>query len=182
MFRALVYVGVGWVLAAAVPALGSVFRLTVMLPSTSAVVLNHVAFSGPRVGVASGLVVATAIGYLEDLHQGAPAGTLTLAHAIAFLVLHWVSIRIALPRFPARLAAAAITVVVLDLLTWAVLSVLADAYGFRHASLNASLETVGWHALATMLVAYPVWMVVDACQGVLRPRRGLSDLRGERGP
>lgn len=181
MFRALVYLGLGWVLAAAVPALASVMELTVMLPSTTTIVLVHLAFSGPREGPGFGVAIAMALGYLEDLHQGAPSGTLTLAHAVMFIALHRVSLRIALPGLVSRMIGTALAVLVLDAVTWGVLTVLADAYDLHHGALNLAFIDVGWHALATALATYPVWFGLDTALSLFGLRSLLADSRMERG-
>src|SRR5690606_28045300 len=105
LFRALAYVALGWLLMAAVAGLGHVFELSVMLPSTTAVLLVHLAFA--REGeLPAKLAIVTVLGYLEDLHQGAPLGILILAHQLSFLALHWAAGRLALHGWLSRAAAA----------------------------------------------------------------------------
>ena len=181
MFRLLVYIGFGWLLAAAVPSLAAVLQLTVMLPSTTAIVLVYLAFAGPREGIGTGVAIALALGYLEDLHQGAPTGTLTLAHALMFIVLYRVALRIALPGPVSRIVGTAAAVVALDVATWAILTVLADAYDLHHGALNLALADVGWHAIATGLATYPVWFMLDLAMSVFRVRPRVADPRFERG-
>ncbi len=159
LFRTLAYILIGWLLLAAVPALGLKLGITVMLPSTTAVLLAHLAFS--RQGsLPWALSVATTLGYLEDFHQGAPLGTLAFAHGLALVGLRWTAARIAVRGIFSRTMAALATVVVIDLVTWAILMLLADALGFSRDSLLQSLWLARWHILATVLVAHPVWVLV----------------------
>lgn len=160
LFRALAYIVLGWLLLAAVAGLGHVFEISVMLPSTTAVLLVHLAFS--REGeLPAKLGVATVLGYLEDLHQGAPLGTLILAHQIAFLALHWGAGRLALHGWLSRAAAAVAAVAVIDLATWGTLMVLATTLRIPREALFASLWQARWHLLATFLVAHPIWALTD---------------------
>ena len=127
MFRAVAYLALGWFLLAVVGGLADVLDLTVMLPATSAIVLTHAAFSrNPSTVV--GLALAVSIGYLEDLYQGAPVGTLSLAYALGFLALRWVAARVALTGWVMRAVACVAAVVVLDLLTWGILMALAARF------------------------------------------------------
>ncbi len=160
MLRALIYIAVAWLLTAAVAALGAVFGLTIMLPSTSAVILVHLAFSHED-EIPYGLAVAIVIGYLEDLHQGAPIGTLSLAHGLTYLLLFWLSRRVVLPNAWSKMAAAGAFVLVVDLATWAILTVLAQPLGLQRDGLNLALTQVHWHVLATALMADPIWRVMD---------------------
>jgi hypothetical protein len=170
LFRSLTYIVLGWVLLAAVPAFGHVFSLTIMLPSTSAVLLTHLAFS--REGeLPWGLAVATALGYLEDLHQGAPIGTLALAHGLTYLALRWASGRVALHGWVTRALAAMVAIGLVDLATWGVLMSLSVPRGIDQEALNLALGKVGWHVLATVLVAQPVWGLTDWLFKVLRLER-----------
>lgn len=163
LLRGLTYVVLGWLLLAAVPGLAHVFDLSVALPSTTAVVLLHVAFRGHRDDepLAAGLAVAVVLGYLEDLHQGAPTGTLTLVHALTYLLLYQAAQRISLPGIVAKGLAAAATLLVIDMLTWGVLMLLADPLGMQRDALTQSLSVIGWRALETFLLAYPVWFLLD---------------------
>ena len=160
MLRAFVYLVLGWLLIALVGGLAEVLDLTVMLPATSAVILTHVAFSR-RSSVPAGLAVAVSLGYLEDLHQGAPIGTLSMAHALAFLVLHWASARLALSGWLLRGLVSLLAVVLVDLLTAGVLLTMADVLEMRREVVLGSLAGIHWHALATLLVAPPVWSLVE---------------------
>jgi cell shape-determining protein MreD len=174
MIRGFAYVVLGWLLLAVVGGLAEVLELTVMLPATSAVVVTHVAFSrGPTLPV--GLAVAIGLGYLEDLHQGAPVGTLTLAYGLAFLVLRWVSGRFHIGGMAMRAAASLGAVVLVDLLTLAILAALADPLGLRREALWSSLLAVRWHALATLLVAPPVWGLLDRAFAVMRLEESTPD-------
>lgn len=168
LFRALAYIALGWLLMAAVAGLGHVFELSVMLPSTTAVLLVHLAFArdvgregGPKGELPAKLAVVTVLGYLEDLHQGAPLGVLILAHQLSFLALHWAAGRLALHGWMSRAAAAAAAVGVVDLATFGILSVLAEAMRIPRDALLESLWQSRWHLLATFLVAHPVWLLTE---------------------
>jgi cell shape-determining protein MreD len=167
MLRWFSYVVLGWVLIAIVGGLADVMNLTIMLPATSAVVITHVAFARGA-SVAFGLSVAIALGYLEDLHQGAPLGTLCLAHAVAYLLLRWASARFHLRGWIPRAIASAFAVVLVDALTWLVLFTLAEPLGLRREALSSSLSDARWHALATLLAAPPVWALVERVFALLR--------------
>ena len=166
LFRMLAYILFGWLLLAAVPALGFYFGLTVMLPATSAVLLTHLAFTR-KGSFAWLLTVAMTLGYLEDLHQGAPLGVLTLAHGCAMMILRWAAVRVSLQGVFSRAVAALLTIVVIDLITWGSLMLLADSFGMASDSLMRSLPEAKWHVLATALVADPVWRGMDALLRVL---------------
>jgi len=162
-FRTLSYVCLGGLLAAAVSGIVPVSHITVMLPAPSAVLLAHLAFS--REGdLHWGLVAAIALGYLEDLQQGAPVGTLSLAHGLTYLLLLWCAKRVALRGAPSILIAVALTTWVLDLLTWGILTTLADPLGYSREALVAALGDSGWHVLATVLVAPLVWWMADGVE------------------
>ncbi|MEM6996457.1 MAG: hypothetical protein AAF721_38485 [Myxococcota bacterium] len=167
MLRAFVYVVLGWLLVAVVGGLAEVLDLTVMLPATSAVIITHVAFSR-HTSLPVSLFVAVALGYLEDLHQGAPIGTLTMAHAVAYLALRWASARLALTGWALRGLMALSAVVLVDLATFAVMVLMADVFEVRREVLVAALFSTHWHALATLLVAPPVWSLVERTMTVLR--------------
>lgn len=169
MFRFLAYVIIGWLLIAALGAAAHVFGLTVMLPSSSAVLVAHAAFSGGSTAPI-GLAVAICLGYLEDLHFGAPVGTLSLAHGLAFLVMHWAAGRVDLRGWGMRAVACTFATAVIDLATWAILMALADALGARREALTVALLDVKWHAFATLLVAPPLWGGMSALFRVLRLR------------
>jgi hypothetical protein len=166
-FRGLAYVLLGWLVMAAVASVGHVFHLSVMLPSTTAVLLVHLAFA--REGtLPAKLAIAAMLGYLEDLHQGAPLGTLMLAHQLTFLALHWASGRLALHGWISRAAAALVAVALIDLATWATLMVLAEPMRIPRDALMAALWQSRWHLLATFLVAHPVWRLTDSLLRALR--------------
>ena len=167
MLRWLAYVISGWLLIALVGGLADVMHLTIMLPATSAIVVTHVAFARGT-SVPFGLSVAIALGYLEDLHQGAPMGTLCLAHAFAFLLLRWASARLHLRGWILRGVASVFAVLLVDVLTWAVLFTLSEPLGLRREALVSSLSDSRWHALATMLAAPPVWAFVERVFTLLR--------------
>ncbi|MBL4685571.1 MAG: hypothetical protein JKY37_13335 [Nannocystaceae bacterium] len=167
MLRAFVYIVLGWLLIALVGGMAEVLDVTVMLPATSAVIVTHVAFSRSA-SVPAPLCVAVALGYLEDLHQGAPIGTLTMAYAVTYLALRWVSARLALTGWVLQGLVALATVVFVDLVTFGVLIAMADAFGVRREALVTSLFSVHWHALATLLVAPPVWSLIDRTMARLK--------------
>jgi cell shape-determining protein MreD len=174
MIRGFAYVVLGWLLLAVVGGLAEVLDLTVMLPATSAVVITHAAFSrAPTLPV--GLAVAIGLGYLEDLHQGAPVGTLTLAYALAFLALRWLSGRFHVAGLGMRAAASLGAIVLVDLLTLGILAALADPLGLRREALWSSLSAARWHALATLLVAPPVWALLDRAFAVMRLEESTPD-------
>ena len=160
MLRALAYLIVGWILIAVVGGLADVFMITVMLPATSVVVLTHIAFSR-ALPLTLGLALAIALGYLEDLHQGAPVGTLTLAYALAFIAMSWAAERIAVTGWPTRMLSAFVSVFVVDAFTAGILTALADPLGLRREALWASLWDARWHCIATALVAPPVWTLFE---------------------
>lgn len=167
MLRAFVYIVLGWILIAVVGGLADVLSLTIMLPATSVVIVTHAAFS---VGTSTpvGLGLAIALGYLEDLHQGAPMGTLALAHGLAFLLMRWASGRFAITGWIMRLVAGLVSVVLLDALTLAILQTLAEPLGLSRDALWRSVQVLHWHALATGLVAPPLWAGTDRLLLALR--------------
>jgi cell shape-determining protein MreD len=167
MLRWFAYVLCGWLLIALVGGLADVMHLTIMLPATSAVVVTHVAFSRGT-SVPFGLSVAVALGYLEDLHQGSPMGTLCLAHAFAFVLLRWASARLHLRGWILRAVASVFAVLLIDALTWAVLFALAEPFGLRREALASSITDARWHALATLLAAPPVWALIERVFALLR--------------
>ncbi|MCR9163385.1 MAG: hypothetical protein ACE37F_20330 [Nannocystaceae bacterium] len=160
MIRAFTYLIVGWVLIAVGGGLADVFMITVMLPATSVVVLTHIAFSR-ALPMPLGLALAIALGYLEDLHQGAPIGTLTMAYALAFVALSWAAERLAITGWPTRMLSAFVSVLVVDLLTAAILVALAEPLGLRRDALWTALWDARWHCIATALVAPPVWTLFE---------------------
>lgn len=167
VLRGFLYIVVGWLLIAVVGGLADVFGITVMLPATSACILAHVAFCRTR-SIPFGLVVAIALGYLEDLHQGAPVGTLTLAYAVALLVLHWSSGRLQLSGWAMRAGVCGLAVLLVDALTVGVLLGLAEPLAVQRAAVVAAARGLHWHALATLLVAPPVWGLFDRIFAALR--------------
>jgi cell shape-determining protein MreD len=177
--RAISWVLVGWLLLAAVAGLAAPLGLTLALPSTTAIVLVHAAFFRPTrdAGLPYGLAIAVVLGYLEDLHQGAPTGVLCLAHALAYVVLHWASGRLALPGIPARAAAAAVTVALIDLLTFATLFGFAEQLELRRETLVVGLQGMHWRMLVTAVAAHPVWMALD----LLFTRLGIGEAQSQPG-
>lgn len=176
MFRSVAYVLVGWVLIAVVGGLADVFDLTIMLPATSAIVITHAAFSSSS-NLSQGLAVAVVLGYLEDLHQGAPIGVLCMAHALTFLALRWLAGRLHLGGWTLRSLVSLLAVVVVDLCTVVLLLALADPLGLRRDALFTALPHVRWHALATLLAAPPVWSLIGRVFVTLRleqPPEGAS--------
>lgn len=160
VLRGFCYVVIGWLLIAVVGGLADVLGLTLVLPSASACIVAHVAFSRTR-SVPFGLVVAISLGYLEDLHQGAPVGTLTLAHALALLALHWTSGRLQLSGWVMRAGVCGLAVALVDALTIGILLGLAEPLAVHRAAVLAAATKLHWHALATVLVAPPVWGLLD---------------------
>ena len=160
MLRAVAYLLLGWVLLALVGALADVLDLTMMLPATSAILVAHVAFSrGASTGF--GLALSIALGYLEDLHQGAPIGSMTLAHAAAYLVLRQTAVRFALGGWVMRAGMGAVAVALIDVALWAILMTLSESLSVRRDALMGALLDVRWHVLATVLATPPVWSLVD---------------------
>ena len=172
--RAALYILLGWLLLASVAGLGHSFGLTVMLPSTSAVLLVHLAFTrdhaphtaGPELALPLGLAVAITLGYLEDLHQGTPIGALSLAHGVAYLLAVWAGTRIAVEGAIVRALAAGVVTALVDLLTFAELMLLADRLGIASGALVRALPMLRWHALATVLAAPAVWLLADVVLGL----------------
>lgn len=160
MLRGFTYLIVGWLLIAVTGGFADVLGLSIVLPATSAVVIAHAAFTGER-SLVVGLAVAVSLGYVEDLHQGAPVGTLSLAAAVTFLILHWAAGRFAVRGWPMRALVGVVAVILLDLVTMAVLFVMADKFGVRKPALVSMLIGMRWHAIATALVAPPVWALFD---------------------
>jgi len=160
MLRGPTYILLGCVLIALVGGLAEVFGVTVMLPATSAIVVTHVAF-GRKTGAALGLAIAVAIGYFDDLQQGAPLGTLSLAHGVTFLVLRWASRRVHLPLWWLQALASFVGVIAMDLVTFGILLALPDSMGFRGDALFSALRMVPWHGLATLLATPPIWAFID---------------------
>ncbi len=160
MIRIAAYVLLAWGLIVLVGGLAEVSNLTVMLPSTSAVLVAHAAFSG-RTSLPLGLGLAVTFGYLEDLHQGAPVGTLTLAHTVTFLALRWLARRIDSQGWFVRAVVAAAAVGLVDLVAFTTLFTLADSFAIDREGLLSAFWDVRWHAFATALVAPPVWALTD---------------------
>lgn len=164
--RLLAYVFLGWLLTAAVAGLGPVLHLSVMLPATSAILLTHLAFS--RWGQLHwGLGMAVVMGYLEDLHQGAPIGLLATIYAFGWLGLYRAARRFTLVGPLSRVFAAVAVAAGLDLMTWTMLTILAEPLGFTRGALNAALGGVGWHLLGTALFVPAVWWTADRVIGLL---------------
>jgi cell shape-determining protein MreD len=160
MLRAFTHLMVGWLLIATSGGLAEVLGLTIVLPATSAVVIAHAAFTGER-ALVPGLAVAVALGYVEDLHQGAPVGLLSLAFALTWLMLHWTAGRIAVRSWTMRALVSVLAVVLVDALTVIILLLLADTFAIRTDSLLPMLAAARWHAVATLLVAPPVWALLQ---------------------
>ncbi|MEZ4453883.1 MAG: hypothetical protein R3B09_30785 [Nannocystaceae bacterium] len=180
MLRAALVIGLGWVLMAAVAGLGHAFALTIMLPSTTAILVCQVAFDRER-SLPAGLAVAIILGYLEDLHQGLPTGTLSLSFGLVYLAFAWLSLRVQAEGTIVRAIAAGLACLAADLLTWAILVSLADPLDLSRPALQSGLRTLHWHALATMLAAPAVWGMIAGlgalirrigAQGTPRPHHG----------
>jgi hypothetical protein len=172
--RAVLYIVLGWLLLASVAGLGHSFGLTVMLPSTSAVLLVHLAFTrdhgpraaGPELALPLAVAVAITLGYLEDLHQGTPIGALSLAHGLAYLIAVWAGTRIAVEGAVVRALAAGVVTILVDLITFAELMLLADRLGIASGALVRALPMLRWHALATVLATPAVWLLADLVLGL----------------
>ena len=171
MLRASLLIALGWILSAGIAGLSHAFAITLMLPATSVILLCHVAFDHER-SLPAGLTVAIILGYLEDLHQGLPTGTLTLSFALVYLVLSWLSLRLAVSGNMFRALTALVACFAVDLLTWAILMVLADPLGISREGLKSGLRMIHWHALATMLAAPAVWGMIAGLDAFVRRRRG----------
>lgn len=165
-FRLLVYVFTGWFAMAAVAGLAPVLQLSVMLPATSSILLVHLAFSRWS-HLHWGLALAVALGYLEDLHQGAPMGVLSTAHAVGWLLLYRASKRFTLVGPLSRVAAATIFTALVDMLTWLLLILLAPALGFGRGALNAAWAQELWHLVATACFVPALWLIADKCINLL---------------
>ena len=173
MLRAAALIALGWILMAAVAGLGHAFGLTLALPATSVVLVTHLAYDRER-SLPFGLAVVIALGYLEDLHQGLPTGALALAFALVYLLLAWTSLRLAPTGLVIRAITAGLACLLVDLLTWVILTLLADPLGVAREGLAAGLRTIHWHALATLLAA-------PAISGILGGLEGLARRPGARG-
>jgi hypothetical protein len=167
MIRIAAYVLLAWGLIALVGGLAEVLDLTVMLPLATAILVAHVAFS-PGAPLPMGLGLAVTFGYLSDLHQGAPVGTLTLAHALTFLALRWLARRVDSRTWVVRGLVAAAATVGVDLVALLTLLILADAFSIDRDALVTALWDLRWHALATGLLAPPVWSLTDRFFAALR--------------
>ncbi len=166
MIRVAAFILLAWGLSALVGALGQVFSLTLVLPATTAILVAQLAFS-PRVPMP--IVVGTSVvaGYLEDLEQGAPVGTLALSYGLCGLALTWLAARLAVRGWVTRALLAGLAAAVVDLLTFGVLWSLAGPLSVYRPALIASLWDARWHVLATMLAAPPVWGLADRYFGAL---------------
>ena len=78
-----------------------------------------------------GLAIAVTLGYLEDLHQGAPIGVLCMAHALGWLAIYAAARRFTLVGPGSKIMAASLMALGIDTLTWALLRV---SPHFRHFS------------------------------------------------
>ncbi len=162
--RPLIYIVLGWLLLALVGAVGHVAGLTIMLPATSAALVAHAVFSR-ELSLPSAVLVAVSLGYLEDMHQGTPAGLLSLVHGLACLLLFGASQRFAVEGAVARALAAGVAAVLVDLLTFGLLFALRRRLGLELDPLLAGLLLARWHALATVLAAPAVFLLVELALG-----------------
>lgn len=160
MLRGFTYVIIGWILIAVGGGLADVLGLTIVLPATSAVVLAHAAFSGQRELIGS-LAVAVALGYIEDLHQGAPVGVLSMSFALAYLVLYRAAARVAVQGWAMRTLVSLFAVVLIDAFTLATLLLLADPLAVRPDAIWPMMYGLRWHILATGLFAPPAWALLQ---------------------
>jgi hypothetical protein len=159
-FRFLAYVFSGWLLMATVSGLAPVLHLSIVLPATSAILLAHLAFSESG-QLHWGLAIAVTLGYLEDLHQGAPIGVLCMAHALGWLAIYLAARRFTLVGPASRVVAATTMAAGIDLLTWILLRMLAGPLGFAPEALDAAWGHVGWHLVGTALFVPAVWILAD---------------------
>lgn len=173
--RQLIYIALGWLLLAAVGGLGHTLGLTIMLPATSAALVAHVVY-GRQLSLPVAVFVAVTLGYLEDMHQGTPAGLLSLAHGVTCLALVWSSRRFAVEGPLARAIAAGVAAALVDLITFALLLAVRRRLGVDASALVAGLIQARWHALATVLAAPGVFFLAE------RALAGWDRLRGHRTP
>ena len=173
IIEGLIYVVWGWILLAAVPALGYALHWTVMLPSTTAILMCHVAFV--RTGsLTRGMLLALILGYLEDVHQGAPTGLLMFCHGVAFAGIYWVSARVSVHGLGGQILVSTLCVIVIDVTTWALLLGVADPLGLRIDAIHRSLWEARWHIVATALMAQPLWLVTNRMFSMVRIDRLMS--------
>lgn len=170
MLSASLLIALGWILTAGIAGLSHAFSITLVLPATSVILLCHVAFDRER-SLAAGMTMAIILGYLEDLHQGLPLGTLTLAFALVYIALSWLSLRLAVSGSIVRALTALVACLAVDLLTWGILVALADPLGISREGLQSGLRMIHWHALATMLAAPAVWGMIAGLDAFVRRRR-----------
>jgi len=173
VLRASLLIALGWILIAGIAGFSHAFGITLMLPATSVILLCHIAFDRER-SLAAGMTLALILGYLEDLHQGLPTGTLTLAFSLVYLALSWLSLRLAVSGLVVRALTALIACFAVDLLTWGILIALADPLGISREGLRSGLAMIHWHALATMLAAPAVWGMIAQVDAFVRKRRRLG--------
>lgn len=159
-----IYTALGWLLLAAVGGLGHAFGLTVMLPATSAALVAHAVFTR-ELALPGAMFVAVSLGYLEDIHQGTPAGLLSLAHGLTCLALAWAGRRLAVEGALARALAAGVAALLVDLVTFGLLLALRHRLGVGTGALVEGLWQVRWHALATVLAAPAVFVLIDLALG-----------------
>ncbi len=162
--RPLIYLACGWLLLALVGAVGHVAALTIMLPATSAALVAHAVFTR-ELSLPAAVLVAVALGYLEDMHQGTPAGMLSLVHGVACLALVGASRRFEVEGAGARALAAGVAAALVDLLTFGLLVALRRRLGVDMDPLLAGLWLARWHALATVLAAPAVYLLVELALG-----------------
>lgn len=178
--RPLIYIALGWLLLAAVGGLGHTLGLTIMLPATSAALIAHAVFAARPAGPEStdapslpaALLLAVALGYLEDMHQGTPAGLLSLAHGLACLALVWSRRRLSVEGPVARALAAGAAAALVDLVTFALLLAFRRPLGLDPAALVDGLVLARWHALATVLAAPAVFLLVELALAAWDRARG----------
>lgn len=162
--RPLIYIVVGWLLLALVGAVGHVAGLTIMLPATSAALVAHAVFTR-ELSLPAAVLVAVSLGYLEDIHEGTPAGMLSLIHGVACLALVAAGRRFAVEGAVARALAAGVAAALVDLLTFGMLVALRRRLGVDVDPLLAGLWLARWHALATVLAAPAVFLLVQLALG-----------------
>ena len=157
---ALIYILTSWILSAIVAGFGQGFHLTIMLPLTSAICLTHYVFQHRRSRIGF-MAFALILGYLEDIQQVMPVGTLTLVYLAAAILLMGLQRRFSLEGAWRSMITLFLLVVFIDTCTWLILFALSEQFSFNVGALRQTLTTVHWHALATMLATPVIWFVLD---------------------
>ncbi len=173
MLRGFFYLFLGWVIILVVGGLAAALGLTIMLPVPAAIVLTHL-LTEDRAAPPVGLFVAMSLGYVVDVHQGAPVGASSLAYGIVFLLARPAIMRLSLRGWFARGLVCACLAVALDLGLWVVLALLSEWLQILPGALDDGFSMFPWRALATALLVPPLWVILDwmALLDVFRTRLG----------